>query len=222
MFRDKNFLIKKGMYPNCRKDVFYLVGYFYDDYMNDIFDEEKVEEQRKYLDQHRELIDNEKDYDITLLETIKKRLGELKRGPLLKKEKKKKEFNNQVNLSYDDKTGIYGIYIDNQLIYIGKTITSFKIRFKQHFNNIQDEYNHKERVYDIIRKAKKENKKIELKPILILEDLKLKNKNTINNKELQCMEMALIATLKPIGNIEGVYAPYVFHNNVNKSVKLSK
>ena len=87
MFRDKNFLIKKGMYPNCRKDVFYLVGYFYDDYMNNTFDEEKVEEQRKYLNQHRELIDNEKDYDITLLETIKKRLGELKRGPLLKEEK---------------------------------------------------------------------------------------------------------------------------------------
>lgn len=31
MFRDKNFLIRNGLYPNCREDVFYIIGCIYDE-----------------------------------------------------------------------------------------------------------------------------------------------------------------------------------------------
>ena len=103
-------------------------------------------------------------------------------------------------------TGIYGIYIDDKLVYIGKTTTSFEQRFKEHNKNINDTmYIHK-----LMREAKKDGLSVYMKPIITLEDLKMEGKKVINNKELECMELALITAYKPIGNIEGRIKPYVF------------
>ena len=56
----------------------------------------------------------------------------------------------------------------------------------------------------------KDGLSVYMKPIITLEDLKMEGKRTINNKELECMELALITAYKTIGNIEGRIKPYVF------------
>ena len=66
MFRDKNFLVEQGLYEGCREDTCYIIGMIYDEVLGTgIFNTEKIEELRIYLDKHREVINN-KDYPITL------------------------------------------------------------------------------------------------------------------------------------------------------------
>jgi len=54
------------------------------------------------------------------------------------------------------------------------------------------------------------NKKVEFKPLIIIEDLPIKYNREINEDELRCMELALISVLQPIYNIEGVSQPFSF------------
>ena len=65
-------------------------------------------------------------------------------------------------------------------------------------------------IHKLMREAKKDGLSVYMKPIITLEDLKMEGKKVINNKELECMELALITAYKPIGNIEGRIKPYVF------------
>ena len=61
-----------------------------------------------------------------------------------------------------------------------------------------------------MRETKKDGLSVYMKPIITLEDLKMEGKKVINNKELECMGLALITAYKPIGNIEGRIKRYVF------------
>ena len=57
MFRDKNFLVEKGLYEGCREDTCYIIGMIYDEVIDTgKFDIEKIEELRTYLDKNREVI----------------------------------------------------------------------------------------------------------------------------------------------------------------------
>ena len=231
MFRDKNFLIEKGMYANCRADTFFIIGSIYDEAIEKGINSQvvidKIKELREYLDQHREIIDN-KDYSISLTTSIIKRFEE----SFLDKEKKNvkeeclikdhneiqiKEYSfndfllynksiKKLSVEWENKRGVYGIFIDNKLVYIGSTYISFKKRFLAHKNSINED----ELLYRELKKAIKENKKVRFLPLVIIEELDMKNKRTINEKELRCMELALITTFQPCYNILGVTKPFVF------------
>lgn len=104
-------------------------------------------------------------------------------------------------------TGIYGIYIDEKLVYIGKTTTNFQIRFNQHKSNLNnsDKY-----LYRGLRKAKTYGAKISLRPLIIVEELKV-NKPIVE-RDIEMMELALIQLYQPKYNIQGIHQNYVVQN----------
>lgn len=99
--------------------------------------------------------------------------------------------------------GIYGIWFEKELVYIGKTKRNFKRRFQEHLSGIK--YNG-DYLYREIRKFKKENsnKTITFKPILKFN----KNVSNISDRDLSCMEYALISYLKPKLNRDGIIKAY--------------
>ena len=66
-------------------------------------------------------------------------------------------------------------------------------------------------LYQLLRQAKLEGKKISMEPMLIKEDIEEKNKIKIDEQGLDNMELALISLLQPIGNIEGRIKPYRYY-----------
>lgn len=110
--------------------------------------------------------------------------------------------------------GIYGIYVIDdvmqyeRLIYVGMTTKSFEERFKRHKSNMENE-KIDQRLYKSMRQAKKQGFSVELRPLVILGEIKW-NKKYISRKELQMMELALIDLFQPEWNWEGVHAPYLF------------
>lgn len=106
-----------------------------------------------------------------------------------------------------NKRGIYGIYINDKICYIGRTKESFKERMRDHAKNIENSDEYK---YRILRKAKQNGNRVSMCPLIAIEDLKMENKRSFTTNELNCMELALITYLKPMLNTEGVRKPYVF------------
>lgn len=113
--------------------------------------------------------------------------------------------------------GIYGIYIiDNvhgteELIYIGKTSTSFEDRFKSHMSKLKSKKNKKQlKLYNRIRQAKRAGLDVELRPMVQLDQVWW-NRSQLYPNELAMMEIALIDYFKPECNWEGVSAPYLFN-----------
>ena len=138
MFRDKNFLVERGLYEGCREDTCYIIGMIYDEVINTgKFNVEKIEELRTYLDKNREVISN-KDYPITLTDSVIKRFKESflikeKEDKIkIKKEEKVVEkihcevYNIQqllenhsirkIYTDWENKTGVYGIFVEDKLI----------------------------------------------------------------------------------------------------------
>lgn len=113
------------------------------------------------------------------------------------------------NLEWENKKGIYGIYIDDCLVYIGSTFKFFKSRFQSHKAKVKGDVD-LQNIHKQIKIALEKNKNVEFKPMVVLEDLSMLHKKTITEKELKCMELALITALKPMYNIEGVLKPYSF------------
>jgi hypothetical protein len=105
--------------------------------------------------------------------------------------------------------GIYGIYCDDQLVYIGKTDVDFKTRFSHHkdciINKKPEQYLHR---YLIMMKENHPDVKITLKPLVNIKDLNTDGK--IGNREIEAMELALITIHQPCCNIEGIKKPYKF------------
>ena len=122
-------------------------------------------------------------------------------------EEAKKERRKNLEDEWKSKKGIYGIYAGNKLVYIGKTFQSFKERFNEHMSAFRHDDSYK---YQKLRLYKEAGMEIQLRPIVILEDLQMEHKRTINNTELSCMELALIQAFKPELNVEGKIKPYVF------------
>lgn len=107
--------------------------------------------------------------------------------------------------------GIYGIYVDDELIYIGKTLRSFEQRFEEHRKSLNKEYDEVENVpklYFLLKAAKDDGKEIKFKRLIDLDDINCRNHRKFDNKDLCNMELGLITVLKPRGNVEGVSMPY--------------
>lgn len=119
----------------------------------------------------------------------------------LRKEEELKEPSHKILYNAKIGKGVYGIYIDGLLVYIGKTNTTFEKRYKQHLealNNYEPGGWQQEHLYAAMRLGK------EVKFETLVEA------NSFTNHEIECMEYALITTNKPQYNYQGVVVPYQF------------
>lgn len=104
--------------------------------------------------------------------------------------------------------GVYGIYCNDELIYIGKTNVSFKTRFSQHLEAINSKSTAQFLYKYIVQQKEKNNAEITMKSLVNVKELKVNGK--INNRDIEAMELALIDLYKPICNIQGVKQDYEF------------
>ena len=106
--------------------------------------------------------------------------------------------------------GVYGIYIEGKLVYIGKTSRDFRERWMEHVNyakNPQLESSQQNYLYAAMRKGK--DVKMEI----------LAEVDNFSNAEIECVECALIHSYKPQYNYQGVKVPYVFSESKRRTVK---
>lgn len=115
------------------------------------------------------------------------------RRKLLERQSKK-------NVSQVCNGGVYGVYRNGQLIYIGSTI-DFNKRWNEHKRNIKNK-DYKLYFYKLI----KPEDNIEFK--ILIDGSKLKTDKTLTATDLKTMELALITLSQPIGNIAGRLQPF--------------
>ena len=111
-------------------------------------------------------------------------------------------------------TGIYGIYIEDELVYIGKTTQTFQKRFYQH-KHLIDFPDDSETQYDMyyeLAVARAQGRSIQLRPLIIAEYIPYDSLYELNNRDLESMEMALIWCYRPRYNIKGIKQPYKYTN----------
>lgn len=102
--------------------------------------------------------------------------------------------------------GIYGIYQDGVLVYIGKTQRSFEERWKEHLDVINGV---KEQSNMVLYKILDKDKDIEFRPLIRVKDIKVEGELT--TRDIESMELALITLYQPVGNYQGVKNNYVFN-----------
>lgn len=110
----------------------------------------------------------------------------------------------------NDCTGIYGLYLDGVLVYIGKTTQGFLKRYKQH-KRLVDFPEESEKQYDMyyeLHEALALGKSLQLQPIFVAETAQYNSLYTLTNRDLESMEFILINTFKPRYNVAGVRLPY--------------
>lgn len=105
----------------------------------------------------------------------------------------------------EKRSGIYGIYKDDKLVYIGYTSRDFQDRFKEHRNIIygKEEAPKNMKLYSIIHKG--EN--LCMKELICKNDVKCED---LTERDLKAMELALITLYQPEGNLQGVTMNYKF------------
>lgn len=166
---------------------------------------EQLYEGRTYKEIAKEIEDKQMFKNICREETVKKykrKVDESKN--LFAKERLKKQRKKKL-----DNKGIYAICINDEIVYIGKTEASFEHRFKEHLYHLKHQEKDEMYLYKILRAAKEANKNIQLKPLIVLKDLKMGD-NLVNNRDLCIMELTLIQLYQPIGNVEGRLTEYKY------------
>lgn len=93
--------------------------------------------------------------------------------------------------------GVYGVYVDNELVYIGMTMRDFKKRWKEHIDNIQ---NNSDELY--FYKCVNKDTKLDFRVLVDAAD-EVIDKKSFNEDEIKSMEYALIKVLKPKYNLAG-------------------
>lgn len=126
----------------------------------------------------------------------------------IKQLEEEKKIKKKYNSKYSNITGygVYGIFIDDNIIYIGETL-NFKQRFQAH--NTCFHCSDKP-LYQKMRQEKENGKQVSIKPLINVEELKTEEK--ITERDLYAMELALITLYKPYYNHEGTIIPYIFSN----------
>ena len=163
---------------------------------------EKYEDIREDIDQNREKYGVKSTIYLTKKETFIKRLEQagikVNNEGIVKKERKSCVPLEQKN------SGIYGIYVGDKLIYIGKTTVNFRTRFLQHKNSVLRGEDSK--LYNYLRKCHESGMQITMKPLIAIEELKVDN--GVSPRDIKAMELALITLYQPICNVEGIYTNY--------------
>lgn len=113
---------------------------------------------------------------------------------------KKKAFSKRKYTTSIEKGGVYGVYRNGELIYIGST-TNFDKRWGEHKRCM------KNRDYKLyFYKLFEPGDRVEFK--ILIDGSKLEADRTITTTDLKTMEYALIAVFNPIGNIAGRVQPF--------------
>ena len=105
--------------------------------------------------------------------------------------------------------GVYGIYIDDELVYIGSTTSSFCDRFNGHLRSIEGRKKRQLVHYGILD-AKHNGQHVEMRILINVDTLHYKGRQ-IDGRDIQAMEYALITEHKPKYNVQGVKEPFVFN-----------
>lgn len=100
--------------------------------------------------------------------------------------------------------GVYAIYSNDEIIYIGST-NNFKKRFAAHYYDFN---NSSKPLYAKMRRDKAEGKIVTIAPLINVESLYTKDE--ITDRDIQAMELALINLYRPICNLQGISMPYKF------------
>lgn len=191
-----------------RKDTYLMI--------QKLFNGEKYEDIYNFINNNRDELSIKKDIILTSEKKCQEYLqllneeNKIKRDKIINNKIKEDKIITNRKTKKDkiiDSKGIYGIYIDDKLIYIGETNKSFKERFQQHKYNMNDPSN-LTYLYRILRSAKQLNKNIQLKPIIVVEDLIINDNMKITERDIKMMELALITLYQPEANIEGRLTPY--------------
>ena len=111
-------------------------------------------------------------------------------------------------------TGIYGIYVGTELVYIGLTTSGFKDRFSSHKNKMK---NRDGKMYEYLYDCKEKGIEVSLKPLFIRENAQ--TKENITTRDLMAMELCLIDMYQPRFNCEGRFTDYIFSLKKNKEIK---
>lgn len=102
--------------------------------------------------------------------------------------------------------GVYGIFKDGELIYVGSTLRDFSTRFNEHKLNIN--MRSKELyVYSLL----KETDNIEFK--VMIDASELKTNSVLTRRDVEAMELGLIALYHPIGNVAGNKSVFKFRED---------
>ena len=121
-----------------------------------------------------------------------------------KKEQKRieRQQNERINEIMNE-GGIYGIYENNELVYIGMTMRNFQIRWNEHLENIKEQTNELP-LYRLINPDNQITFKI------LLNKKYMFSNSEITRRDLEAMEFALIQEHKPKYNFSGRTQKYIF------------
>lgn len=110
-------------------------------------------------------------------------------------------------------TGVYGIYVGGELVYIGKTSSGFGKRFGQHkyyVDNPEKATGARAQMYYDLAEMRAKGCSVILLPLVIAEYIPYDSKYKLTNRDIESMEMALIWYCRPRYNICGNRSPYKF------------
>ena len=102
--------------------------------------------------------------------------------------------------------GIYGLYKNNQLIYIGSTSRPFKTRIHEHYQNIQKAIKTGKSNFQVYSLFTQEDKV----STSILVDIYEVGYNRLTDRDLKAMELAMITYFAPAGNVSGIKQGFQF------------
>lgn len=105
--------------------------------------------------------------------------------------------------------GVYAIYVNDKIIYIGSTTRTFDIRFNEHQKALLDLNQPQLNVYSLIRILQEAGQTITYKPLI--DCSKLQTNKTLTTHDIESMELALIQEHQPVGNIAGLTKPFLYH-----------
>lgn len=102
--------------------------------------------------------------------------------------------------------GIYGLYRNNQLVYIGSTSRPFKERIREHYQNIQKAIETGKSNFQIYSLFTKNDKV----SVSILIDMYEVGYKQLTERDLRAMELAMITYFAPVGNVSGLKYGFQF------------
>lgn len=120
-------------------------------------------------------------------------------------EDKEKQYNHKSskaeskNYSY----GIYGMYEDGELVYVGMTMRPFEDRWKEHIEGIETQSDKL-----IFYKQVKQKDKIEFR--ILVDVSKIKSNDAITRRDVEAMELGFIRMFQPRYNYAGRTVEYKF------------
>ena len=104
------------------------------------------------------------------------------------------------------KNGIYGLYADNKLLYIGSTRETFKHRLQGH-NSVLKKENHTNALYSYL-KYNDDKKSLTMKPFVIFDYVR--TNKAIDAEACGWMELGLISSFRPRFNQKGLKEIFIF------------